>query len=380
MLCESCHVDRHWTGIGLTCASCHAADNPHGDQFQGDCAACHAATGWKDVTFDHSTTTFALADAHAKPACVACHAGGRFVGTPVTCIGCHAADDRHKGALGTDCASCHKATTWADWTFDHNRTAFKLSGAHLSVTCQKCHAGETFKGTPTTCAACHTKPASHGPAFAGSCASCHTTKAWLPASFNHNKAAFKLTGAHLSVTCQKCHAGGVFKGTPKSCSACHAKPASHGAAFGSNCASCHSTKAWLPASFDHNKAAFKLTGAHLRVTCQKCHKGGQFKGTPKTCAACHAKPASHGSAFGNNCASCHSTRAWLPASFNGPHAFPQNHGGAGGVCAKCHPSSFSKYSCARCHSNGSMTEHHREVAGFSLTTCIKCHPTGRGGD
>ena len=376
-LCESCHVDRHWTGIGQTCSSCHAKVDPHGDQFPGDCAACHKATGWKDVTFDHATTRFALVLAHAKPACAACHAGGKYVGTSTSCIGCHAADDRHDGALGKDCAACHKATTWAAASFNHDKASFKLTGAHKSVTCQKCHAGNQFKGTPSTCAACHTKPSSHGSAFSGTCSSCHATKAWLPAKFDHSKTAFKLTGAHLSATCQKCHKGGVTKGTPTACSACHTKPSSHGSAFSGTCSSCHATKAWLPAKFDHSKTAFKLTGAHLSATCQKCHKGGVTKGTPTACSACHTKPSSHGSAFSGTCSSCHTTRAWLPASFSGPHAFPQTHGGAGGTCATCHPSSLTSYSCARCHSNAKMTEHHKEVSGFTLTTCVKCHPTGR---
>jgi hypothetical protein len=26
-----------------------------------------------------------------------------------------------------------------------------------------------------------------------------------------------------------------------------------------------------------------------------------------------------------------------------------------------------------------MTSKHQDVSGFTLTTCAKCHPTGRGG-
>jgi hypothetical protein len=430
-LCESCHVDRHWAGIGMTCRSCHAKDDPHASQFPGDCASCHSATGWKDVTFDHSTTTFALQGAHAGPTCAACHANGRYVGTPTACAACHTKPSSHGSALSGTCSSCHTTTAWKPATFNHDKAAFKLTGAHQSVTCQKCHAGGGFSGAPTACVACHTKPASHGSALSGTCSSCHTTTAWKPATFNHNKAAFKLTGAHRSVTCQKCHGGGTFSGTPIACAACHTKPASHGSAFGSACASCHTTKAWLPASFNHNKAAFPLTGAHRSVTCQKCHGGGQFKGTPTSCAACHTKPASHGSAYSSACASCHTTKAWLPASFNHAkasfpltgahrsvtcqkchtgnvfkgtptscaachtkpsshgssvgnacascHTFPMTHQGAGGVCSRCHPSTWTTYSCARCHSNSSMTSKHKEVSGFSLTTCAKCHPKGQGG-
>ena len=313
-ICESCHIDRQWTGIGLTCRSCHAAADPHAGQFPGDCAACHAATGWKDVTFNHAKTRFALALAHAKPACAACHPGGRYVGTPLSCIGCHAASDKHNGALGKDCAACHVATTWADVTFNHSKTRFALTLAHA-------------------------KPA-----------------------------------------CVACHPGGRYAGTPLTCIGCHAAKDKHKGAFGTNCAACHRATTWADWTFDHNKAAFRLTGAHLKVTCARCHVGGVFKGTPKTCSACHAKPSSHGSGFSNSCAACHSTSAWRPASFNGPHPFPMNHGGAGGRCASCHPSSYFSYTCARCHSAASMADKHRDVSGFSQTGCVRCHPTGRGGD
>ena len=381
VLCESCHVERHWTGIGTTCSSCHAKDDPHRGQFTGDCAACHAATGWKDVTFDHAKTGFALTAGHAKPACAACHAGGRYVGTPTTCNACHAKDDAHSGSFGKDCASCHKTTTWTDATFDHSRTQFKLTGAHAGVTCQKCHIGGLFKGTPTTCSSCHAKPSSHTSAFAGSCATCHSTKAWKPATFNHNQTHFKLTGAHVGAACQKCHTSSHFSDASTACSSCHAKPSSHTSAFAGNCSTCHSTKAWKPATFNHNQTHFKLTGAHVGAACQKCHTSSHFTDASTACSSCHAKPSSHGSNFTGSCSTCHSTKAWKPASYNGPHTFPQRHGGAGGVCSKCHPSSWTSYSCARCHSNKSMIDKHKGRSGFSLTTCANanCHPTG-GGD
>jgi hypothetical protein len=444
--CESCHKERKWTGIGTTCASCHAKDDPHAGSFGKDCASCHTATGWKDATFDHSTTAFALTGAHAGTGCTACHAGGVFKGTPTTCASCHAGAKpaTHVGVLAGSCAKCHTTAAWKPATFDHSKASYPLTGAHLGVTCQKCHAGGAsfasapttcaschakpashtaaygsacaschttrawlpatinhskfyaltgahlgttcqkchkggvYAGTPTACASCHTKPATHNAAYSTACATCHTTKAWLPSTFNHSK-SYKLTGAHLSATCLKCHPGGVTKGTPTACASCHTKPATHTASYGTACASCHTTKAWLPATFNHNNAAFKLTGAHLSVTCLKCHKGNVYKGTPTACASCHTKPASHTASYGTACASCHTTKAWLPASYNGTHTFPQTHHGAGGVCAKCHPSGPPAYTCASCHSNSSMTSKHSGVKSFSLTTCATCHPKGTGG-
>ncbi len=376
--CESCHVNRKWTGIGTTCAACHAKDDPHAGQFKDDCASCHASTGWKDVTFDHSTTSFPLEKAHADVACASCHKAGRFAGTSTTCASCHAADDAHKGALGRDCQACHRATTWSDASFDHARTAFKLTGAHGGVMCQRCHTSAPPSSTPTSCASCHDKPAAHDSHFSGNCGSCHTTKAWRPAAFDHATTKYRLTGAHLGVACQKCHGSATsYASAPTSCAACHTKPASHTGAFGSACGTCHSTKRWQPATFDHSRTGFKLTGAHIGISCQKCHKGSTFKGLSTACVSCHAKPASHPSSYGTVCTRCHTTKAWKPISYSGPHTFPVNHRGADGTCSTCHPSSLSSYTCSKCHSNAKMNEHHKEVAGYSLTTCAKCHPTGK---
>jgi len=379
VVCLQCHVGHQWTGIATSCRACHAAADPHQGQFSGDCAQCHVATGWKDVTFDHGTTAFALTGSHTTTACAACHTGGKYKGTPATCIGCHAAKDKHNGAYGTNCAACHRTTAWSDWTFDHSTAAFKLTGAHVTVACTACHKGGQYKGTPTTCIACHAANDRHNGSFGTNCAACHTTASWTGATFDHNTTAFKLTGAHATPACSACHPGGLFKGTPSTCYACHANKDKHKGAYGTNCASCHRATTWADVTFNHSQTRFKLTGAHLGVTCRKCHTSPVFQNAPTICAACHQKPASHGSAFSGSCSACHTTKAWQPASFNGPHPFPMSHGGAGGLCAKCHPSSWLSYSCTSCHSAASMADRHSQVSGYSLTTCAKCHPTGSGG-
>jgi len=105
--------------------------------------------------------------------------------------------------------------------------------------------------------------------------------------------------------------------------------------------------------------------------------GNVFEGTPTACSACHGKPSTHEPRAFSACASCHTTRAWRPADYDAPHAFPMSHRNADGVCSRCHPATWASYSCASCHSNATMDEHHKEVAGYSRTTCAKCHPTGR---
>lgn len=440
--CLGCHVDRAWKGIGTTCESCHRKDDPHQGQFTKPCASCHTTDGWKPSTFDHATTRFALVDAHAKPACAACHANGRFVGTsmtcsschakddahkgnlgsrceqchtattwkattfrhsqarfqltgahldalcvkchrdqtayrgtPSTCIGCHRADDAHKGAYGTGCATCHSTRSWAS-TFDHARTRFPLTGAHTSLLCTKCHKDASFSNTPTSCVACHRADDAHGGNLGTACAKCHTTRAWTPATFDHSKTGFKLTGAHVSTACATCHPGNRYAGTPTSCYACHKKDDAHGGSYGTGCATCHSTKAWKPASFDHSITGFALTGGHKGVACTTCHKSGTYTGLSSACSSCHTKPDTHQPSSFSNCKACHTTSAWKPATYTLTHTFPKTHGGANSVCTKCHPSTWASYTCASCHSNTKMNEVHHDVAGFTLTSCAKCHPTG----
>ncbi len=86
------------------CRDCH--EDPHGGQFAkrkgGDeCSVCHGADTFRPAArFDHETTKFPLAGAHAKVACAACHAEGTlpdgkrgavWVGAPTACEACHVA-------------------------------------------------------------------------------------------------------------------------------------------------------------------------------------------------------------------------------------------------------------------------------------------------
>jgi hypothetical protein len=379
--CLACHVDRAWKGIGTACESCHAADDPHAGQFDQPCASCHTESDWKETSFDHATTRFKLVDAHAKPECATCHENGRFADTPTTCYACHKADDEHAGNVGKQCEACHVVTTWADTTFTHDQAEFHLTGAHTDALCVKCHASLTeYRGTPTTCFACHKDDDEHKGAFGTDCASCHTTRDWDDVDFNHGRTDFPLTGAHRAATCAQCHTGSSFKNTPTSCISCHRADDEHNGGFGTRCNACHTTRSWSGATVDHSQTRFPLTGAHKSVSCAKCHRNNVYAGTPTACSACHTKPSTHRPDSFAGCKNCHSTAAWKPADFNHPHTFPANHRNAGGVCTKCHTGSWAVYTCARCHSNTTMNEHHKEVPNFSLTTCARCHPRGQKED
>ena len=375
--CEKCHLDNVFVGTPSDCYSCHKKDDHHNGHLGQKCDACHSTIAWKPASFDHNLSVFKLTGAHASAACEKCHANNVFQGTPTDCNSCHQKDDNHKGSLGPNCSTCHSTSAWKPASFDHNLAIFKLTGAHNSATCEKCHANNVFKGTPTDCNACHQKDDKHNGSLGSSCSTCHSTSAWKPASFDHNLAIFKLTGAHSAVACEKCHANNVFKGTPTDCNSCHQKDDNHHGSLGTNCSTCHSTTAWKPASFDHNLAIFKLTGAHTGVTCEKCHANNVFKGTPSDCYSCHKKDDNHNGAFGTNCGSCHATSAWSPASFDhNLSTFKLTGAHTSVVCGKCHVNNVFKGTPSDCYSCHKKDDNH---AGAFGTNCGSCHSTNSWG-
>ena len=363
--CRDCHTDHRGAAASLTVAG--LAGFPH-DQL-----------GW-------SLRAHTVATSGAATGCRDCHPSALSAFDVASCRACHQRLDaayltQHLADFGPACLGCHDGLETYGKGFGH--ATYPLVGGHLGPACTSCHRDATtlvaLKAAPTACVACHQADDVHAGRLGTSCADCHSPSGWSGASFDHAQTGFAITGGHATPTCEACHPAGRFAGTPTTCVGCHKADDAHGGSFGTDCGACHRATTWSDATFDHSKSAFPLTGAHATVGCERCHAGGVFKGTPVTCAACHAKPASHTAGFSNDCASCHTTGAWTPASFNGLHAFPMSHGGAGGVCATCHPSTFAAWTCAACHSNSSMASRHAGVSGYSATGCVRCHPTG-GGD
>ena len=370
--CVSCHVNAVFKGTPADCASCHAKVNPHSSRLGTNCASCHTATAWLPASFDHNLATFALQGKHASVACTSCHINNVYRGTPSDCYSCHKKDDKHNGQYGTNCALCHTVNGWPT-TFNHNLFTFQLTGKHAAVACASCHINGVFKGTPTDCASCHSKSNPHSSRLGTNCAGCHTTGGWLPATFNHNLAAYQLTGFHVQVACTACHINNVYQGTPTNCYACHAKNDKHNGQFGTGCSTCHTTNAWLPSTFDHNSSSFKLTGAHVQTPCASCHINGVFKGTPTNCYACHAKNDKHNGQLGTSCNACHTTNAWLPATFNhNTSSFPLTGAHVNVACSNCHANGVYKGTPTNCYACHAKNDHHNGQFG---TNCGSCHST-----
>jgi hypothetical protein len=127
----------------------------------------------------------------------------------------------------------------------------------------------------------------------------------------------------------------------------------------------------------------------VAVACASCHVNNVYAGLSTQCYSCHqsdyngtTNPVHSTAGFPTTCETCHTTTAWTGATFN--HTwFPTNHGGAGGVCSRCHTNAndYSVFSCTICHTQAQTDPRHTSVRGYvyNSTNCYQCHPRGTGG-
>lgn len=422
--CASCHTGGTYQGTTTTCAGCHQADydatrapNHQASGLPANCQQCHSTTAWAGGSFDHSGTGFPLTGAHLATTCLECHGDGVYRGKPTACATCHqdtydaTTTPNHQSAgFPTDCLACHTTAQWPGAVFEHDATAFPLTGAHRAITCLDCHADGVYSGKPVACVACHlgtwnatAAPNHQAAGFPTDCLACHNTIQWPGAVFQHDATQFPLTGAHRAVTCQDCHADGVYSGKPVACLTCHQQdyaattaPPHQSLAFPTDCQVCHTTAAWPGASYDHATTSFPLTGAHVSTPCASCHVGGVYRGTPATCAGCHQQafdatvnPNHRTAMFPTTCLSCHTTITWLGARFeHDAQYFPiysGKHREKWATCATCHTNNqnYAVFNCLGCHEHNKtkMDDKHRGRAGYSYTStaCLSCHPRGTEG-
>jgi NAD-dependent SIR2 family protein deacetylase len=171
----------------------------------------------------HNQTPFRLEGAHMATPCLSCHKKGEkwsFRDIGKRCSDCH--KNIHKTYISekyypqSNCESCHNVSRWNSVSFDHSKTSFELSGAHLKKNCRDCHfktdnegvVRQQFIGLPAICSGCHTDL--HNRQFDNEgitdCFRCHTTESFKPAArFDHGKTKFPLDGKHINVACSKCH-------------------------------------------------------------------------------------------------------------------------------------------------------------------------------
>jgi hypothetical protein len=401
--CSQCHVTGPYNTTSPACISCHQQDfasteNPDHRQngISTDCLACHDTRAWQGVIADHRDLP--LADAHGGLACNRCHESGTYAGTAPECYSCHRADyeqtsrlDHAAAAFGTDCAKCHKSTTWSETTFRHDR--FALTNGHSMPTCRECHTDGAYSSEPSDCYHCHADdyeasadPAHAAPGFPHECTECHNTQDWHEATLNHQ--SFALTGGHGGLQCVQCHGDHLYRGTSGVCNDCHkgdfelsGDPNHTNAGFSRDCVACHNIDGWRTTTYDHG--FFPLIAGHGTAVCSSCHAGGTYRGTSTQCYGCHEAdfdrvpdPNHRGAGFPHDCTMCHTTREWMGATFD--HAvFPLSGGHSSPACSGCHAggvyqgTSATCYSCHQADFDGTTNPSHTG-AGFSHD-CSGCH-------
>ncbi len=312
--CNGCHLPgKKFSAAPHACFDCHEKDQPHRGNLGNKCESCHNTKDWKKTAiFDHSKTDFPLNGAHAKATCFGCHVGEVYKGVSKTCFGCHAMQDVHDARFGEKCESCHTEKDWKHKAFDHGKlTRFALTGAHAKAACADCHGKNLTSKLPMGCFDCHKKQDVHLGQLGQNCESCHKTSAWRQdVTFDHALTAFPLSGLHVAVACESCHASPAYKDAKTDCFSCHKKDDVHEGRLTAKCESCHSASGWTKVAFNHDTGTkFPLTGAHKKLGCHGCHKEKNVVSAslPVACYACHKAQDIHRGAFGQNCAECHST-------------------------------------------------------------------------
>ena len=407
--CSNCHKLFSKRGQDKLCLDCHKKVNRDVKKKQGFhgrnksirsalCKSCHTEhkgrkadiIKFEKQTFDHNVTDFRLRGKHKVIECTSCHKKNKkYREVKSQCKSCHAKESPHKKArakkgLFEQCQKCHRATSWNKIKFNHNKTKYKLTGAHKTALCQSCHINQKYTKTPKKCISCHKLDDVHNGKNGKQCQKCHTTKQWGKISFNHARdTSFRLKGKHKKTPCKSCHKKISYKKkkskkkkVARKCFSCHNYDDKHKGVFGKKCNSCHHEKdwGWDETKFNHGKETkFALTGKHKKTECIFCHKVKQKKNTRKTsCISCHKDDDIHKGNLGSKCNSCHTTSNWkkrvkfehdiTPFPLMGMHSAVS--------CEECHTGSGYKNirkSCVSCHKNDDF---HKGKLG---NNCDRCH-------
>jgi len=180
--CTSCHKgDLYKDKLKDDCWSCHEKDDKHKGQEGKKCETCHKEDSWAKTIFNHDRMSkFPLLGRHGLVDCKKCHIAVTFKDAKSDCWSCHEKEDVHKRKLGTDCRMCHNSRDWKAWDFNHDKTDFKLDGAHRKVGCYKCHQRQMSGAVvlSSSCGNCHGRDDVHNGSYGSQCQRCHVGDKW----------------------------------------------------------------------------------------------------------------------------------------------------------------------------------------------------------
>ncbi len=204
--CTTCHVNNQYATLPTSCDSCHlAAYNGTTTPahlalgYPKDCSLCHSTTNWTSSTFNHNNVGFTLSGKHLTIACLSCHVGGKFPGTPTDCYACHSTEyasttnPAHASAVNTqffphNCATCHTTNVWSGGTFVHTSLpatqggTFPVTHGRAAGVCTTCHLNGADYSQPN-------------------CKTCHSAAATNP----HHTGVRNYNYANPDINCYSCH-------------------------------------------------------------------------------------------------------------------------------------------------------------------------------
>jgi len=365
--CRRCHVPFEREAQSRLCLDCHEhvlsdiedKRGYHGRLETTECRTCHTEHEGRGAqlihldpdTFDHTRTDYPLLGKHGEAGCEGCHKPGKaHREAPTECLACHRGDDKHEGAFGGRCQSCHDESGWKHLTFHHDTdTEFPLVGRHRDVGCTACHTGPLYQQqTPTSCAGCHAGDDAHQRALGSRCESCHNENSWKDTRFDHDGGtSFRLRYKHATASCNSCHVPGSVAGQlPRTCFGCHEeddRTRGHQGRYGRQCDTCHDEQAFKPSLFRHDRDThYLLRYSHVDVGCDSCHvRATIHEKTGTACYTCHESDdmeKGHRGFYGRECEACHIEKTFKDVVFDHDRdtAYPLSGKHRQAECKACH--------------------------------------------
>ncbi len=311
-------------------------------------------------------------------------------------------DSPHGKDFNLPCELCHSSKSWkldkSIYAFDHNKTAFALTGEHQSLDCRICHPTLVFSDAKTSCIDCHTDM--HNQTVGPDCGRCHTTKSWIVENITeiHQRSRFPLLGPHYTTDCSVCHKSASllrFEPLGTLCYDCHqanyesAKNPDHVKGnFSTDCSTCHSVTSFTWTSLNVNHDFFPLVQGHANLDCSRCHTSGSFDGLSPVCVSCHqatydatTNPNHSAAKIPTSCSDCHTLNpGWKPATFTIHDTYYALTGKHATIsCDQCHNGNYSTplpITCVGCHqADYNNTNNPNHAAAQFGTDCQTCHNT-----